>query len=213
MARGPKKKPKGSEPKKTSKTPEGLKVTRRVLFTLSTDDRSERGQQLVGALEAVEAAEAEWAATSKAHKNAMGKLEDAALKLRMAVRDGVEERDVACTWTKDFRDGVLRCHRDDTGELLEERPLSDEDRQANLRDLLADVAETPEPGTREALRDALAQVGRDLALHVVADWTDEQAAEAFRWAAAMHAQADNPDAPPPVEPEHVRDAAAGTKED
>lgn len=49
-----------------------------------------------------------------------------------AVARGVEMRDISCTYHNDFESGKVRLHRDDTGEVIEERDLTPAERQIDL---------------------------------------------------------------------------------
>jgi hypothetical protein len=45
---------------------------------------------------------------------------------------GRELREVVCTWLADYASGTIACVRDDTGEVVETRPLTDAERQTAL---------------------------------------------------------------------------------
>lgn len=45
---------------------------------------------------------------------------------------GEENRDIACTWTGDYAHNVWHLHRDDTGEVIDRRPMVAADRQAEM---------------------------------------------------------------------------------
>jgi len=46
---------------------------------------------------------------------------------------GEEERNVECHWVYDFPGGTKYCHRGDTGEEVENRPISEFEKQQELR--------------------------------------------------------------------------------
>ena len=66
------------------------------------------------------------------YKTKIGKLEEEERRLASAVREGVEYRDVACHEEKRLEQNAMVLLRDDTGEVVEERPMDYSDRQAEL---------------------------------------------------------------------------------
>lgn len=72
----------------------------------------------------------------------------------LKIRTGMEPRQVACTITAHFATNKAITTRDDNGEVIDQRPLSEKERQAALKfddarsiasDLLSGAKERPEP--------------------------------------------------------------------
>lgn len=95
-------------------------------------------------------------------ESAQNEIDNAARKYR----DGYEMRDVECEETVDFESGVVRYWRCDTGDLAQERKLTNEERQMRLDEIETDkttgAASYPEDGDPE--HDAhIAAVNRTMA--------------------------------------------------
>jgi hypothetical protein len=48
------------------------------------------------------------------------------------IRSGYEMANVSCTVKKDYKKGIVKTFRNDTGELVKERPMSDEEKQMKM---------------------------------------------------------------------------------
>lgn len=66
-------------------------------------------------------------------------------ELARSIRDGII-RDVPCVVEIDYKAGIVRTTRTDTGE-IGERPIREEERQASIEEVVPDAAE-PEPKRR-----------------------------------------------------------------
>jgi hypothetical protein len=73
-------------------------------------------------------------------------------QLADVVKSERETRMVACTWTPDFTAGTTSCSRDDTGEVIESRPLTAAQRQGSLALVEGDGDDEPEPESPKPLR-------------------------------------------------------------
>ncbi len=59
-------------------------------------------------------------------------IEEEMASLFKAISAGEEDRDVDCSNNKDFDKGIVNFYRTDTGELLESREMTDQERQAEM---------------------------------------------------------------------------------
>jgi hypothetical protein len=48
------------------------------------------------------------------------------------IRSGYEMANVSCTVKKDYKKGIVKTFRNDTGELVKERPMTDEEKQIKM---------------------------------------------------------------------------------
>lgn len=111
---------------------ETLTVTKEVEHNFTADELRNLGISLanaVGDLETLAQEKAEFMADLK------GRLKDAQAKVKLLaekIRTGSEVRVVECRMEKDLLGNVVRFYRLDTGGLVEERPMTPEERQLLL---------------------------------------------------------------------------------
>lgn len=103
------------------------------------------------------------AAQFKAEKESTQREIDDAARL---YRDGYEMRDVECEEVMDYVDGYVRCYRCDTGDLAQERRMSNAERQMRCDDFAHDEPVQAKVYTYEVVEDdqkqgAVAQIGYD----------------------------------------------------
>jgi hypothetical protein len=96
--------------------------------TLTEPEALVRGDEMAAAEVEIEGLESQ-------RKGLNGQIADLRERRRVlahVIESGTEKRMVQCTWTADYGTGMTTCVRDDTGEVLAQRPLTAGDRQTNL---------------------------------------------------------------------------------
>lgn len=124
-------------------------TTRALEVELTPDELAEEAQKLAAAVEAVakqedalEEAKGLWSAKKKSMEGYLAHLKGDANALAAIVDTGKTEREVACTWLYHLGSGYAFLTRDDTGDLVTHRQLSDAERQTDLLEVLQEP--TPE---------------------------------------------------------------------
>lgn len=97
---------------------------------MTADELADRTQQLVALLDEIDAQKAALKDYTKGERDEIKGKEQDALKLREAVSSGAEVRDVEVDL--ELRSGTVFVTRLDTGEVVDQRPATDEDRQQGL---------------------------------------------------------------------------------
>lgn len=69
--------------------------------------------------------------------------------LRHDIKNKTEDREVNCVEERDYKHRAVRVRRIDTRAVVEERPMTDEDRQEELGDLAKGAKRPPEDGGGE----------------------------------------------------------------
>jgi hypothetical protein len=88
---------------------------------LTDDELLLRGNELARALEEKSELESE-----------IGTRNERILKLRGSIRSKREQREVLCEWSRNDERMVMELHRQDSGEVIESRPMTAEERQEKL---------------------------------------------------------------------------------
>jgi hypothetical protein len=140
------------------RTPPPVEREQRELACTLTDTQvRERGEQQ-------SAAELEIERLKSQRKGLTGAISDLAEKrnaLAHVIDTRVEQRMVDCAWIADYAAGLSSCVRQDTGEVIEQRPITNGERQTGLPldvaapvpgDDLDDEAPAPAPVTQPARR-------------------------------------------------------------
>jgi hypothetical protein len=111
---------------------DGIKVsaiTKRLPVKLDDDVLLERGHQLVENMRKTATAEDEREKENKRRKSDIDLLEGVTSKLCAIISTGYEEREVDCEVRRDFKHGKVTTIRTDTGEVVDERTMTAEERQ------------------------------------------------------------------------------------
>lgn len=119
---------------------DGKRTIRNLRCALNDAELLERGQSLGSALAEVERLEAELDSAKQSYNGKIQSEDGRAKLLQRAVIEKAEWRDVGCTWVYYYTDGKKRLYREDTGEMVEEAPISDVEIQS-LLDLGEDLGE------------------------------------------------------------------------
>ena len=134
-------------------------ITQHLRCDLTSKEIESYGREIARELSKLAAVEekkkeivAQLKAEAEAHKNQ-------ALALTRLINNGYEYRDIECTETKNYAQGLYTVVRDDTGEEVANRPLTANERQVEitsdvepvdpddrLRDLPMDPEDEGEPG-------------------------------------------------------------------
>jgi hypothetical protein len=127
------------------KTAPSLKKTaqRRVTCQLTDEEQREKGQQLALACVQRTEIERERAETMKTYKERLDAVALEMAKHTKALRSGTEVRQIAVLELFDYNDGTVTITRKDTGELIEKRDMTQEERQVGLDLLIADAPAPP----------------------------------------------------------------------
>lgn len=100
---------------------------------LTRDEQLERGHQLAGTLDEIRTEDSRQEMLKKEMKSATASLEARRDKLAAIVRNGEEYREVPVEDVADYGKGRFMRYRQDTGEIVTERALTDEERQLELK--------------------------------------------------------------------------------
>lgn len=106
--------------------------TRTLPVTLTTDELLARGDGLARAHRAVRDEQAKQKAVKEEMKQRLEDLEGEVGKLARIVRDKAEDRDVECRIVHDYLANAVQVVREDTGEVIEARAMTDRERQIGL---------------------------------------------------------------------------------
>lgn len=124
-------------------------TTRALTVELTPEELAKESQRLAEAVEALAKQEKDivdakgaWSDRKKKMEGYLAHLKDDANALAAIVDSGTMEREVACTWLYHLATGYAFLVRDDTGELVTHRQLSDPERQTDLLEVLQEP--TPE---------------------------------------------------------------------
>lgn len=107
-------------------------IVRSLKVELTGDERRAKGEELARRMEEYDAVEASAKVASKAAKEKLEGIRERSKGLAREVREGAEMRPTDCHEVADYRNNVVHLIRDDTGEMVEERPMRLEERQASL---------------------------------------------------------------------------------
>ena len=109
-----------------------MKTTKRLPVQLTPEERQERGDALANSVQQT-AALGEEKKAQDAEINGKIKLsKEVTRKLSQIITTGTEDRDVECDVVKDFKAGTVTTFRSDTGEQVDQRTLTAEERQEEL---------------------------------------------------------------------------------
>jgi len=101
-------------------------------FKLGQKEKAEAAEQLATTLQAAESLELERKSVLGEFKSRLNALEERIHKLTLNVKDGVEMRSVECELRLNYTTLAATLIRSDTKEVVEERPMTDEEKQMNL---------------------------------------------------------------------------------
>jgi len=105
-----------------------MRITRELRVVLTPEERIERAIEHRQKNDELNVLKADFAADTKSRKQTMRKLMDSAA-------NGYEHREVSCDERRDLDAGRVTVVRLDTGEVIEQRLLTDEERQLELADV------------------------------------------------------------------------------
>lgn len=111
--------------------------TRELRCDLTPAEQQQRAEELAAKLGELDRAEEEKKASAQAHSKRITELRARVKELGRAVAARAEWRHIECEELVDRSRGEVRVTRKDTGEVIETRPWTSEDRQLRL------VPETP----------------------------------------------------------------------
>jgi predicted molibdopterin-dependent oxidoreductase YjgC len=109
-----------------------LKTTKKLPVKLNDDEMLERGKMLVENMRKTAVAEEERDKENKKRKGDIALLEGVTARIAETVRSGSEYREVECELRKDYERGTVATFRDDTGEQIDQRPMTAEERQEDM---------------------------------------------------------------------------------
>jgi hypothetical protein len=109
-----------------------MKTTRKLPVQLTDDELQQRSQALVGNIKQTDALKEEKKTATSEFKARIGACNDVTKRLTEIISSGKEERDVECEMTKDYKGGTVTVVRLDTGEVVETRPMTADERQESM---------------------------------------------------------------------------------
>ena len=107
-------------------------LTRNLPVRVTHDERHQLGIDLAGCINDIASEENRQVSLKAQMKASMAELEGRRGLLASIVSSGVRYSDILCEHHADFLRGTLNVIRTDTGEILETRQLTDEERQREL---------------------------------------------------------------------------------
>ena len=123
-----------------------IKVVKELRCALTDEELLERGQSLARTLEQIQKREADGKAYAAAVKSDIEGYKSEGQKLYHQISEKSEWRQVECNEVHDFEKWRVSVVRTDTGEIVSERAMWDEERQ----DEIAFLDEPAEQGAEEA---------------------------------------------------------------
>jgi hypothetical protein len=99
---------------------------------LTEDELAAKAQELVKVIAETEAAEGKLKLESSMAREDIKELRKKSSRLAATVRNKTECRQVSCAWEIDYLSGIRNLIRTDTGEIVESRTLTVEERQQKL---------------------------------------------------------------------------------
>lgn len=111
---------------------ETRQVTRMLPVALTHDEQRELIQQQYVAEADIEAAGVERKDLGRKLNRRVDDNRKKIAEIKRVIASGRQDREVECEETLDYQAGQVRVHRLDTGELVEERELTQEERLADL---------------------------------------------------------------------------------
>lgn len=107
-------------------------VKRNLPVTLTSEEIDVKATKLAAQVAYTEKLRDQKRETNSALKEQIDESQAKVSELSRQITLRTEERQVLCTLVKDFKAGMATVTRNDTGEVVEERPLADDEYQADL---------------------------------------------------------------------------------
>lgn len=109
------------------------KITRKCPVDLTRDELLEAGEDLASAQSHLDATHAELKAVKSEYKGRLDEIASRIGRLTSKIGSKSEVRDVACVHTSDFTNGRIIITRTDTGKILEDRPMTESEKQTEIQ--------------------------------------------------------------------------------
>jgi hypothetical protein len=109
-------------------------------------------------------------------------------------------RDVECETVKDYEDQKIRVYRVDTGEIVETRNMTEEEKQMHIDELINDEIEQTFNG--------LTLIGVVVTMETVVAWSHEERVDALMWAGAVYRSSEDATVVVPERPAFIPMAAS-----
>lgn len=109
-----------------------MKTTRKLPVQLTEEEIQQRSQALAGNLKKTDVLKEEKKASTSEFKARIDACNDITKKLAEIITSGKEDRDVECEMIKDFKRNTVTITRTDTGEVVDERPMTEDERQEKM---------------------------------------------------------------------------------
>jgi len=121
--------------KKTSTEHKTLrrKVTKALPCQLTEAEILKYGRDMAHAMSERDRVQAEFDSVKQEYKARIEEHSANINKLSGRVNSGIETRDVACEEVKDWTDGTVTVARLDTGEIVEARPMREDEKQTEIK--------------------------------------------------------------------------------
>lgn len=118
--------------KKTKQIAKNERIHRELRVNLSDEEKVAYGKELGDVLHGIAVEDEKKTLAAELHKAAVKPLESRVTELGKCLRNGWEERFVECEVSLDFRTGSVSVIRLDTGEVIESRGMTAEERQMDI---------------------------------------------------------------------------------
>lgn len=105
-------------------------TTERLPTSLTDDERNARARNATSLHHELEMLRERKKEAAKEYGEQIAELETALAESAKAARTGMEERDVEVRWSANIDRCVMELFREDTGEKVRERPMTDEEQRA-----------------------------------------------------------------------------------
>lgn len=114
-----------------------MSFTKEIPFDLTDDEVREYSEQMARGVQDLEAMKEGKRAENKRRGDEIKTLQEDVNGLAGKVDSGVEMREVECEWVKCFANGTMQMTRLDTSEIIDTRPMDDNEKQRDLEEMAA----------------------------------------------------------------------------
>jgi hypothetical protein len=117
---------------------------RKLAVELTDDELKQKGDVLSNRIEELDTVESERKAAADGFKEHIKEIHGDIASLARQIRTRKEHRTISCMWERDDARMTMCLIRQDTGEIVDTRPMRDDELQAELFNVAAPAAESGE---------------------------------------------------------------------
>ena len=114
------------------------KVTKPLPVKLTDREILQYGKDMVRAMADTERIETEFDSVKKDYKAKIAEQQAVVDKFSPRIHSGIETRDIECVEIKNWTNGTVRVNRMDTGEIIESRPMREDEKQMEMSGVTPD---------------------------------------------------------------------------